>query len=441
MISGESGIDFQRIHSLKKILATVLILSFAAGGLFVSSRQKNADPRERLLQLYKAHRYFELHDALAEKKNDASPELDFFRAVAANTCNRLNEAIVGLLSYLQGGPTDTPRPLAKDAWINLADTYCRSGQYRKAGEAYRLILERFGAELDAAQKSNYENQAILWPALAGVPPQSVDVFKDSAIPMEKRSFPIRIKDKVIYVWYDTGASLSVLTESAAQDLGLALLGSGLKIQSATGKWIDSRVAVVSELRLGEAVVRNAVFLVLRDELLPVRQVRPGVERRGLIGMPILTALKEFIETKEGRLLIPAAPRPRSSRNMLFFGFKPIVEVLHRGDRLSLCVDIGSSATFLYPPFFRRYREDIESHSKLRNITMGTLGGSRTVAAHILDEFAFRLADRNVSLPKIIVHTEETHRESAYFDGVLGRDVLARCSRMIFNFESMSFILE
>jgi len=28
-----------------------------------------------------------------------------------------------------------------------------------------------------------------------------------------------------------------------------------------------------------------------------------------------------------------------------------------------------------------------------------------------------------------------------FGGVLGRDVLARCSRMIFNFESMSFILE
>lgn len=426
---------------MKKLIAAVLFLSCVAVGLIVSARQKNADPHEKLLQLYKAHRYFELHDALAEMKNDASPELNFFRAAAANTDNRLNEAIVGLLGYLQSGPSDTPRPLARDAWINLANTYCRAGQYRKAGEAYRLILERFGAELDAAQKSNYENQAILWPALADVPPQSVEVFKDSAIPTEKRGFPIRIKDKVIYVWYDTGASLSVLCESAAKDLGLTLLASGLKIQSAAGKWLDSRAAVLPELRLGEVVVRNAVFLVLRDELFPVRQVRPGVERRGLIGMPILTALKEFIETKEGRLLIPAAPRPRSSRNMLFFGFKPIVEVLHRGDRLSLCVDIGSSATFLYPPFFHRYREDIESHSKLRDIMMGTLGGSRTVAVHMLDEFAFRLADRNVSLPKIMVHTEETHRESAYFDGVLGRDVLAQCSKLIFNFESMSFILE
>jgi len=66
---------------MKKLIAAVLFLSCTAVVLIGSARQKNADPHEKLLRLYKAHRYFESHDALAEMKNDASPELNFFRGV------------------------------------------------------------------------------------------------------------------------------------------------------------------------------------------------------------------------------------------------------------------------------------------------------------------------------------------------------------------------
>jgi hypothetical protein len=426
---------------MKKIFIAALSLLFAAGGPPVSGRQENADPIGGLLRLYRAHRYFELHDALTGMKVLNRPELAFFRAADASTGNRLDEAIAGFLDYLRGETAAAPKPLAREARSNLADAYRRARQYRKAGEAYRLVLERFGGELEASERTNYENQAALWSALAEVPPQEVRILKDSEIPMEKRSFPIRVKDADVFVWYDTGASLSVLYESAARDLGCVLRGSGMKIQSGGGQWIESRVTVVPELRLGNAVVRNALFLVLPDSFFPVRSVRPGVERRGLIGAPILIALKEFIETKDGRLLIPAAPRPRSVQNMRLFGYRPIVEVLHRKDRLSLCLDTGSAQTFLYPPFFRRYREDIESRSKLRDVTMGGVGGSRKVAVHVLNEFSFRIGTLDISLPKVMVHTEETHSDSAIFDGVLGLDVLNRYSRMILNFESMSFVLE
>lgn len=427
---------------MRKIPVAVFILFLTAGGALVSGRrQEGADPIDRLLRLYQAHRYFELHEALAGTKDLGHSELAFFRAADASTGNRLGEAVAGFLDYLRGETAEVPKPLAREARSNLADAYRRAGQYRKAGEAYRLVLECFGGELEVADRTNYESQTALWSALADVPPQEVRVHGGSDIPMEKRSFPVRIKNADVYVWYDTGASLSVLYESAARDLRCVLRGSGMKIQSGSGKWIESQLTVVPELRLGNVVVRNAVFLVLPDSLFPVRQVRPGIERRGLIGAPILMALREFAETKDGHLLIPDAPRPRSVRNMRLFGYRPLVEIAHRGDRLSLCLDTGSAQTFLYPPFFRRYRADIESRSKLREVTMGGVGGSRKVAVHVLDEFGFRVGSLNVSLPKIIVHTEETHSDSALFDGVLGLDVLARCSRMVIDFESMSFVLE
>jgi len=431
----------RRLRPIKKLIAGLLSLSFLAVGAFVSGRQGKADPLERLQRLYEDRRYFELDEALAGMKSGTSPGLVFFRAAAANASNQLDEAASGLLEYLRGGSPDSPRPMAKEAWILLADTHRRAGRYKEAGEAYRLILERFGSGLEAEDKTNYESQSILWPALADVPPQTVEVLRDLIIPMEKRSFPVIIKGKPIYAWYDTGASLSVLYESAARELGFSLRGSGTKIHSPAGRWLENQVTVVPELHLGEAVVRNAVFLVAPDGLFPVREVRPGVERRALIGAPILTALKEIVETKDERLLIPAAPRPRAFRNLRFHGFMPIVEVFHRGERLALCVDTGSDRTFLYPRFFHRYEDDIRSRSKLRKVMMGAVGGSRQVAVHVLDEFAFRVLALDISLPKIMVHTEESNDQSERFDGVLGRDVLTRCSRMIINFESMSFILE
>lgn len=408
-----------------------------------SGGETKADrPYSHLESLYKDYRYFELRDAVESMKDLPAPEMEFYRGAVDNAFNRLDSAVAHLRNYLEGGRSDgSPLPLAKKAWVLLGDAYVRLGQYRKAAEAQQLILERYGTGLDAGEKTNRESQSVLWSALADAPPQTVEVQGEMDIAMENRHFPVYIKDRVFYFAYDTGASLSVLYRSAAEELGFALLGRGAKIQSGTGKWIDAWVTVVPEMRLGQAFIRNAAFLVLPDDYFPVRRVRDGVERRGLIGVPILAALKEITETRDGRLIIPASPKARSVQNMCFFGTKPITEVVHRGARLQLFVDSGGQRTFLYPTFFRRYQEEIQSRTKPITARMGGVGGERTVVMHILDEFAFRTGGRDITLKKVMVHTEVTHSITEIFDGTVGRDVLTVCARMTFNFESMSFILE
>jgi hypothetical protein len=426
---------------VNKILAAALTLFLAAAALAGLGREEAPDPLEPLVRLYKDCRFFELREAVAKLENNTSVEVEFFRGAVANSFNRLDLAVSGLLRYLDGASADAKRPLAKEAWVLLADCYRRLGQYRKSAGAQRTILKRYGAMLDAPEKANRVNQDVIWSALADVPSQTIEISGDSAIRMERRLLPVRVKDRIIYVAYDTGANLSVLYRSAADDLGLTLYGSSIKIQSATGKWIDSRMTVVPEMRLGEAVIRNAVFLVLPDDYFPPRRACPGVERRGLIGAPILAALKEITVTRDGFFLVPASPRPRPEHNMCFFGFMPVVEVLHRGARFSFCLDTGSSATFLYPPFFRRYRGEIRAHSKPRKTTMGGIGDERPVTIHVLNEFAFKAGGLDLALKRISVHTQVTHSSTELFFGTLGLDILAQCSRMTFNFESMSFILE
>ncbi len=426
---------------MKRILAAALALFLAAAALAGPGRSRAQDPIEPLVRLYRDCRYFELRDAVAKLENDTSVEMEFFRGAVDEIFNRLDSAVSRLRSYLRSTEKGPARMMAKEAWVLLADAFRRSGRYREAGEARREILDRFGPVLGQEEKTNCENQVGLWSALADIPPQAVEVGEDTTIRMTNRQFPVRVKDRTFFVGYDTGANLSVLYKSIADELGVVIYGPAIKIQSGTGQWVDGLTGVVPEMRLGSIIIRNAVFLVLPDEFFPSAVARFGVDRRGLLGAPILEGFKEITVTKAGDLIIPASPRPRPEQNMCFSGFMPVVEVLFRGARLSLSLDTGSTATHLYPPFFRRYRGEIASRSKLRKSTVGGVGSSVTVPIHVLDEFGFRAGGKDLSLRKIAVHTEVTHTDTRYFFGTLGLDILTQCSRMTLNFESMSFILE
>jgi len=424
-----------------KIKPGVLVVLLAGLAAFAAGRPGSDHPVSRLLTLYASGRYFELRDTLAGMTGPPFPEIEFFRAAVDNAFNRLDSAVLHIRAYLDGENLKSPRPLTKEAWILLADTYRRSGRYRESAQSQRMILDRFGDTLSPSEKANRENQFTVWTVLSDVPAQSVEFDGASVIRMENRHLPIRVKDKIFYAAADTGCNLSVLYQSLAVELGLNILEPSIKIQSGTGKWIDSRMAVLPEMQLGEVLIRNAVFLVLPDEFFPVHPVAPGFIRRALLGAPILFALKEITETRDGFWFIPASPTPRAEQNMCLFGFLPLVEVAHRGERMPFCLDTGSTATFLHPPYFHRYRAEIRARSRLRRTTIGGVGDERTLKIHFLDVFDFRAAGRSFSFKKVPIHTQVTHSGTEEFFGTLGRDLFTQCSRMTLNFVSMSFILE
>jgi hypothetical protein len=423
---------------VKRLFSAALVVILSAPAPASSARP--VTDLQRLARLYEDGRYFELRDALVPLRDDPSADLEFFRGAVEQVFNRLDAAVPRLRRFLaaEAGPG---RTLDKEAGVLLADALIRLGRYREAVDVFQNILARFGPVLDDRERANYRDQAELWSALAGVPPQSVEFKADTSIRMTKRCFPVRVDRRDLFFGYDTGANLSVLCQSIADELGLPLYGPEIRVQTVTGQWIKGRITVVPELELGSLVVRNAVFFVLADGLFPSARIGPGVEPRGLIGAPVLVGMREFTETADGRLLVPADPLRRPLENMFFSGFMPVVEAFHRRSRVALCLDTGAATTVLFPPFYRRYRAEIDSRSALRQITLGGLGNSRTVPVRRVDEFAFRAGGKSLALRWVMVQTRETLPDTRYFHGTLGVDVLPQCSRMTLNFVSMSFILE
>ena len=426
---------------MKRVLAVLLSGAIAAAALAAPAGHDAVNPLVKLARLYAGHRFFELRDAVVGMADNRQTDMEFFRGAVAVAFNRLGPAIAALRAYLADTMDLPPGGLIREAWALLAEAYRRQGRYRAAAEAYQAILQRLGAELSPVSKAQYEDQYSLWSALADVPPQTVDLGSGALIRMTNRHFPARIGGREFFAGTDTGSNISVLYESLAADLGIPLLGGDIKAQTVTGKAIVGRAGLVRELRIGPIVIRNVVVLVLPDSLFPATRSRLGVDRRALLGTPVLEAFKELTETREGDLIIPAEPTRRSGENMCFVGSMPVVEVVHRGARLSLCLDTGSPLTYLYPPFFRRYRGEIQVRSRPRVSLLHGVGNKRSVDVRILDHFNFETDGVSVAMDRIPVQTEVTNTDSRHFFGTLGTDVLRQCRRMTFNFESMCFILE
>ena len=438
-----NALDPMRRRTEKTVLTgvalAVLTLGIWAGPLFPARKPK--DPLERLARLYEESRFFELRDALAPMGPGGPPDLEFFRAAVDQVFDRLGPAVARLEAFIRSNGTAPPRMLTKEAWVLLADAYRRLNRYRQAAEAYRQAFARFGGVLDEDERAGLESQFALWAALADVPPQSVEVAGDTQVRMKARRFPVRIGDRSVLFGYDTGSNVSVLYKSVADELGLALHGPPIEVQTGTGLAVSGRMAVVPELGWGAVRVANVLVLVLPDELFPSEAGRSAGERKGLLGMPVLAGLREISETREGDLVVPARPRPRSLGNMCYSGFMPVVEAVHRGARLRLCLDTGATATSLFLPYYRRFRGELNSRARLRESTVGSVGDRRAVDVRVLDEFAFRAGGRDFALRRVLVQTEATHSDSLRFHGAIGTDLLSLCSRMTLDFVSMSFVVE
>lgn len=402
---------------------------------------RNLGAVERLARLYEGCRFFELRDALASHEKDLSPDVEFFRGVVDQVFNRLEPAVLRLRGFLEATRGAPPRMLTKEALVLLADSYRRLGRYGEAAACFREVLTRLGHRIGADERAGYENQVEVWESLARIPPTVAEVAADATIRMTRRLIPVQVGGRTFFAGYDTGANMSVLLESAASELAVPVPGPALRIQTGTGDPVEGRLAVVPEMRIGPVVVRNAVFIVLPDRRFPSSRGDPGFPRLGLFGSPVLVALREFTETVSGDLLVPARPRPRSPENMCLHGFMPVVEAVHRNARLRLCLDTGASMTSLFPPFYKRFRGEINSRASVRRSSVKSVGESRVVPVRILDWFAFRAGGKDFALRRVMVQTEVTHADSHSFHGAIGIDILSWCSRMTLNFESMTFVLE
>lgn len=390
--------------------------------------------------------YFQLRTALQAPEYQSLPPVKklYYEAFVKNFFHDLqasNKAIDRLLLHHR-------KEMTEKATVALLmkkiDNYVKLYQYREAYLTSRTLLTRFAKALNKEQADDVANSAIIWEGLQNTPPQSVTVERDTRIPYVRDiagliNIPVQFADSSFQFIFDTGANLSVISESYAKKAGLTLLNKFFKVKAITGLEIDANLSVAKEFRIGDITIRNAVFMVFPDSALSLAGGRYVI--RGIIGFPVIEQLQEVHIVKSSgdekpSITVPKKPTHSSIGN---FGMDELIPVINIGvndDTLAFTFDTGAQTTILNAPYFRKYKKDIETNGKPITMHTGGAGGSVESAAYQLPVTRFTVSNETVSVPELSVKTATAESKDGFYFGNLGQDVMYQFKEMIINFKSM-----
>lgn len=396
-------------------------------------------PGPDLEKLYNEHRFLELRTSL-ESETRNTLDILFYRGVTANAFNRPAESADFLTELLQAAGDRLPANALRDSLLALDDDYARMFEYAKAAavrERLEPILEKdIGRSTYAAFKSILG----LWRAIASAPPQTVEIPGDTEIALTgEGEVRAEINGLEVALLADTGSALSMIVRPVAERAGLRILDVTVEVGTATGKIIKARPCLVPELRLAGITVRNAVFLVVPEEMFYFPVI--GQQRSGLLGFPVLAGLKELTFSRDGKLGVNSPPRLQGPPNIFLAGSDPVVEANYQGRRLLLFLDTGAYETELFPHFFKAFEPEIVKRGVYVPATLEGVGSRSRTPVYLVDGLSFRVAGQDVIFDKRVpVLTKSTSADSGVFDGSFSLDILTGHRELTLNYEAMRLAL-
>lgn len=413
------------------IIAAVLLATFTV-------RAASHDPLDSLLQ---SRQYFQLRDALLDTRqwNLPASRTLFYEAIVDNffhDCAMSNKKIDKLWKKYRKDFTQ------KELIILLGkkiDNHVKLYEYQQASETSELVLSAYNKALSDAERKDISNSAIIWKGLIHTAAQQTSITQDSRIPYKRDmagliNVPVQFADSTFDFVFDTGANLSVITESYAKKAGLDILNVPFDVRAVTGIEVKAQLGIARELRVGDIVVKNVVFIVFPDSAL---SFGGGVYQiRGIIGFPVIEQLAEVHIDKAGFIKVPKLPANKPIHNFGLDELTPVINIRTNNDMLAFTFDTGAQQTDLYYSYYTRYKTVVELTGTPIDMKQGGAGGVSSYKAFKLPATMFSVGGKDLALKNLGVKTTHGDSKDKFYYGNLGQDMMSQFSQLVINFKYM-----
>ncbi len=377
-----------------------------------------------LKSFYTGHLWFQLRDAIAGSRAPV-----FYQGVMECAFNRLPRCQKILRVLLNSHP---PVEEAVEAHRILASAYFREGKYKTALEQADALLALQPDDADM------KGDRPLLTILSSFSDQVVTSKAHSVLNLDEHGLPIVINGAHATYWFDTGANLSVMSESEAKRLGLSIQAVETKAGVMTGAEVRFRVAVAESVQVGGFHLKNVAFLVFPDDQQPFTNLPEN--SRGLIGMPVLLALGKLSFGQDRRFEI--SPKKASVRiagaNLCFDGKNPVAQIKYENRELGFTLDTGASNTDLYPPFAAAFPGLLRTGEK-KSYKMQGVGSTEELDSVVLPSVEFTIDGFAVALRPATLLLKQSGESSKFFYGNLGVDLLMQPSKTTLDFTNMKLV--
>ena len=309
-------------------------MRFLTLGVLVAGLECDAvaqvDNEKSLGQLLEAGRWFELRDAL---EGTSAPAL--YEGAVAAAFDRIEDAETSLRQAIREASTVG---IANEARELLSGLYLRLGRSADAGRLFDEILQV------APDRSDIEIARALFGAFSDSENQTVEAHQPATfrcVEDGSLQMPVLVNGTPVTWGVDTGANVTMLSESEAQMLGIAIDETTARASDLAGGATAARPAVADHVVIGGTALRHVRMLVLPDSQPPFNEIEPG--ERGVIGLSVFVALETLHWTTAGpcRTGPSADPGADHRPNLTFDQLFLVTRAESDGRELDFVFDTGN----------------------------------------------------------------------------------------------------
>lgn len=313
---------------------------------------------------------------------------------------------------------------ANQAHELLSRIYLRTGQYTRLIEN----LDRWAASFP--NRSEVQKEKADVEQFRGLPDQRNGERRPTTLahdPGDDWSVPITINGKPAKYLLDTGAWISVMTESEARRLGLTIRPGSGSLSEASGKGVTVRTAVVRNVVIGAMRFQDVSFAII-----------PGKDEGGILGMPIILALGQVKWSNGGTWELAGRSEfgGATPRNVVFSANRLLLATSVGGKRVFGALDTGAVDTDLNENFSTQFPDVVRSGTKQSRDISG-VGGTVTVPSITVPEVLFQVdATRVVLRPAHVTLQRTPALGGTCCIGNIGRDLLAQTGEFTLDLSRM-----
>jgi hypothetical protein len=373
-----------------------------------------------------AAHYFALRDAVVKGKVPL-----IARGAVAAAFNDAEQAQRDLGAVIKSAPDSEGAAMAAGL---LAAVYARNGRMKDA----LAYVDRAGAGISNPEwKDSRERLEVL----ARHPEQNVAARSYSKLRYTNKhnsiEIPLKVNGKSADFILDTGASLSVISESGARTLGVTIHDDTFSMSDITGKRLACHAGTAAELAAGGFRLRNVPFCVLPDSQ-PGFTADPG-SAPAILGLPVLMAFGTLRWDAAGNFEVGFASRRArlQDANLCFDGSSLLLEATVARRKLSFALDTGNPTTML----FSSWGEAGGATGARAPHHFQGLGEAVQIEAVDLGQMRFLVGGKELVLKSVPMLAEPIEAECTNCSGNAGMDLLGQARRVTVDFGAMRLFVE
>lgn len=319
------------------------------------------------------------------------------------------------------------------------DNFVKLSEYKSAYKASQRLEQQYSSFMTAEELQDQKDETAIWGFLQSQKPPQISKKAASALPLSKDlaglwNIPVSVNNSNYQFVFDTGAGISVITESYAKLLGISVLPNAkVNIQGGiNGINNISQLAIADEIHLGNVVVRNALFLVFPDSALTFGG---GVYKiNGIIGLPIIKELGEIKITSSEMQIPIQASNQAAEQNLALDLLLPILYMTHRGETLPYTFDTGAQSSMFSNNFYDKYQHEF-SNLETDSTAVGGAGGTKEMAVVVAPELTFEIDQKTVRFTDAEISLDALPANKKYYYGNIGQDLLQQFDSVTLNFQN------